>query len=482
MTLKTNDVDFDMKKHYGELLRGELNYEFVGLIDIDSVKATLLPYSREDIEQDYNELLDEDVIYHYRDIKNEDELANMVTKNFLKDNTSMHDFESIVAVKLLNTKTNEYNIYPYRISNNFDEVSNFIRLIDEHQNFNNTKSNLIIFNEKPIKSVYIYCMKEDSKRYNNLFSSYQVLKLDEYVQFKNVFKIDDETQQIRIKEQIKTSHNQYISDALENIIDIMRLYPDMDRKKNDAKLFDIALEKPREVKNSSRIIRQMAEVGNPEYVFLDIPYNEQFLKEDNQISKPEYNLNSENIPVIIQNNTSDGSETKEFEILGYSEDVEAFTKTQAFHNLYNSELYVIAHVRKVFNGLVKLILNVSKVTFNSTRPNLDSCITDDFKRQMYSRNEDLIDFTNNFIDKDELMNSRTTFNHGKFVFSNGIVDFDNIKNVDIMTVILKNESATNLETVIDSEIDILRYLDIKATVNSKERLNNGTFRNLLENI
>lgn len=482
MTLKTNDVDFDMKKHYGELLRGELNYEFVGLIDIDSVKATLLPYSREDIEQDYNELLDEDVIYHYRDIKNEDELANMVTKNFLKDNTSMHDFESIVAVKLLNTKTNEYNIYPYRISNNFDEVSNFVRLIDEYQNFNNIKSNLIIFNEKPIKSVYIYCMKEDSKRYNNLFSSYQVLKLDEYVQFKNVFKIDDETQQIRIKEQIKTSHNQYISDALENIIDIMRLYPDMDRKKNDAKLFDIALEKPREVKNSSRIIRQMAEVGNPEYVFLDIPYNEQFLKEDNQISKPEYNLNSENIPVIIQNNTSDGSETKEFEILGYSEDVEAFTKTQAFHNLYNSELYVIAHVRKVFNGLVKLILNVSKVTFNSTRPNLDSCITDDFKRQMYSRNEDLIDFTNNFIDKDELMNSRTAFNHGKFVFSNGIVNFDNIKNVDIMTVILKNESATNLETVIDSEIDILRYLDIKATVNSKERLNNGTFRNLLENI
>lgn len=482
MTLKTNDVDFDMKKHYGELLRGELNYEFVGLIDIDSVKATLLPYSREDIEQDYNELLDEDVIYHYRDIKNEDELANMVTKNFLKDNTSIHDFESIVAVKLLNTKTNEYNIYPYRISNNFDEVSNFIRLIDEHQNFNNTKSNLIIFNEKPIKSVYIYCMKEDSKRYNNLFSSYQVLKLDEYVQFKNVFKIDDETQQIRIKEQIKTSHNQYISDALENIIDIMRLYPDMDRKKNDAKLFDIALEKPREVKNSSRIIRQMAEVGNPEYVFLDIPYNEQFLKEDNQISKPEYNLNSENIPVIIQNNTSDDSETKEFEILGYSEDVEAFTKTQAFHNLYNSELYVIAHVRKVFNGLVKLILNVSKVTFNSTRPNLDSCITDDFKRQMYSRNEDLIDFTNNFIDKDELMNSRTTFNHGKFVFSNGIVDFDNIKNVDIMTIILKTGSATNLETVIDSEIDILRYLDIKATVNSKERLNNGTFRNLLENI
>ena len=482
MTLKTNNVDFDMKKHYGELLRGELNYEFVGLIDIDSIKATLLPYSREDIEDIYNGLLDEEVIYHYRDIKNEDELSNMVTKNFLKDSTSMHDFEPIVAVKLLNTKTNEYNIYPYRISNNFDEVSNFIRLIDEHQNFNNTKSNLIIFNEKPIKSVYIYCMKEDSKRYNNLFLSYQVLKLDEYVQFKNVFKIDDETQQIRIKEQIKTSHNQYISDALENIIDIMRLYPDMDRKKNDAKLFDIALEKPREVKNSSRIIRQMAEVGNPEYVFLDIPYNEQFLKEDNQISKPEYNLNSENIPVIIQNNTSDGSETKEFEILGYSEDVEAFTKTQAFHNLYNSELYVIAHVRKVFNGLVKLILNVSKVTFNSTRPNLDSCITDDFKRQMYSRNEDLIDFTNNFIDKDELMNSRTTFNHGKFVFSNGIVDFDNIKNVDIMTVILKNESATNLETVIDSEIDILRYLDIKATVNSKERLNNGTFRNLLENI
>ena len=482
MTLKTNDVDFDMKKHYGELLRGELNYEFVGLIDIDSVKATLLPYSREDIEQDYNELLDEDVIYHYRDIKNEDELANMVTKNFLKDNTSMHDFESIVAVKLLNTKTNEYNIYPYRISNNFDEVSNFIRLIDEHQNFNNTKSNLIIFNEKPIKSVYIYCMKEDSKRYNNLFSSYQVLKLDEYVQFKNVFKIDDETQQIRIKEQIKTSHNQYISDALENIIDIMRLYPDMDRKKNDAKLFDIALEKPREVKNSSRIIRQMAEVGNPEYVFLDIPYNEQFLKEDNQISKPEYNLNSENIPVIIQNNTSDGSETKEFEILGYSEDVEAFTKTQAFHNLYDSELYVIAHVCKVFNGLVKLILNVSKVTFNSTRPNLDSCITDDFKRQMYTRNEDVIDFINNFIDKKELMNSRTTFNHGKFVFSNGIVDFDNIKNVNIMTIILKTESAMNLETIIDSEINILRYLDIKATVNNKERLNNGTFRNLLENI
>lgn len=482
MTLKTNNVDFDMKKHYGELLRGELNYEFVGLIDIDSVKATLLPYSREDIEQDYNELLDEDVIYHYRDIKNEDELANMVTKNFLKDNTSMHDFESIVAVKLLNTKTNEYNIYPYRISNNFDEVSNFIRLIDEHQNFNNTKSNLIIFNEKPIKSVYIYCMKEDSKRYNNLFSSYQVLKLDEYVQFKNVFKIDDETQQIRIKEQIKTSHNQYISDVLENIIDIMRLYPDMDRKKNDAKLFDIALEKPREVKNSSRIIRQMAEVGNPEYVFLDIPYNEQFLKEDNQISKPEYNLNSENIPVIIQNNTSDGSETKEFEILGYSEDVEAFTKTQAFHNLYDSELYVIAHVCKVFNGLVKLILNVSKVTFNSTRPNLDSCVTDDFKKQVYSCNEGLIDSINYFIDKNELMNSRTTFNHGKFVFSNGIVDFDNIKNVDIMTIILKTESAMNLETIIDSEINILRYLDIKATVNNKERLNNGTFRNLLENI
>lgn len=482
MTLKTNNVDFDMKKHYGELLRGELNYEFVGLIDIDSVKATLLPYSREDIEDIYNGLLDEEVIYHYRDIKNEDELSNMVTKNFLKDSTSMHDFEPIVAVKLLNTKTNEYNIYPYRLSNNFDEVSNFVRLIDEYQNFNNIKSNLIIFNEKPLKSIYIYCMKEDNKRYNNLFSSYQVLKLDEYVQFKSVFKIDDETQQIRIREQINTSHNQYISDALENIIDIMRLYPDMDRKKNDAKLFDIALEKPREVKNSSRIIRQMAEVGNPEYVFLDIPYDEQFLKEDSQISKPEYNLNSENIPVIIQNNTSDGSETKEFEILGYSEDVEAFTKTQAFHNLYNSELYVIAHVRKVFNGLVKLILNVSKVTFNSTRPNLDSCITDDFKKQMYSRNEDLIDFINNFIDKDELMNSRTTFNHGKFVFSNGIVDFDNIKNVDIMTIILKTESATNLETIIDSEIDVLRYLDIKATVNSKERLNNDTFRNLLENI
>lgn len=482
MTFKTNNVDFDMKKHYGELLRGELNYEFVGLIDIDSVKATLLPYSREDIEDVYNELLDEDVIYHYRDIKNEDELSNMVTKDFLKDNTSMHDFEPNVAVKLINTKTNEYNIYPYRRSNNFDEASNFIRLIDEHQNFNNAKSNLIIFNEKPIKSIYIYCMKEDDKRYNSLFSSYQVLGLDEYVQFKNVFKIDDETQQVRIKEQIKTSHNQYISDILENITDIMRLYPDMDKKENDVKLFDIALEKPREVKNSSRIIRQMAEVGNPEYVFLDIPYNEKFLKEDNQISKPEYNLNSENIPVIIQNNTSDGSETKEFEILGYSEDVEAFTKTQAFHNLYNSELYVIAHVRKVFNGLVKLILNVSKVTFNSTRPKLDSCITDEFIKQMYTRNEDLIDFINNFIDKNELMNSRTAFNHGKFVFSNGIVDFENIKNVDIMTVILKTENATNLETIIDSEIDILRYLDIKATVNSKERLNNGTFRNLLENI
>ena len=178
MTLKTNNVDFDMKKHYGELLRGELNYEFVGLIDIDSVKATLLPYSREDIEDIYNGLLDEEVIYHYRDIKNEDELSNMVTKNFLKDSTSMHDFEPIVAVKLLNTKTNEYNIYPYRLSNNFDEVSNFVRLIDEYQNFNNIKSNLIIFNEKPLKSIYIYCMKEDNKRYNNLFSSYQVLKLD----------------------------------------------------------------------------------------------------------------------------------------------------------------------------------------------------------------------------------------------------------------------------------------------------------------
>ena len=80
------------------------------------------------------------------------------------------------------------------------------------------------------------------------------------------------------------------------------------------------------------------------------------------------------------------------------------------------------------------------------------------------------------------MNSRTTFNHGKFVFSNGIVDFDDIRNVDIMTVILKIKNAMNLETIIDSEIDILRYLDIKATVNSKERLNNGTFRNLLENI
>lgn len=482
MTFKTNNLDFDMKKHYGELLRGELDYEFVGVIDIDRVKSNLLPYSREDIEYEYNKLLDEDVVYHYCNIKNEDELSNMVTKKFLNDNMSTSDFEPIVAVKLLNTKTNEYNIYPYEMSNDFGAVSNFIRLIDEHQNFNNTKSNLIVFNEKPIKSIHIYCMREDDKLYNNSFSSYRVLKLDEYLQFKNVFKIDDRTQQIKVREQVKTSHNQYISDALENIIDIMKLYPDMDRKKNDAKLFDIALEKPREVKNSSRIIRQMAEVGNPEYVFLDIPYNEQFLKEDSQISKPEYNLNSEDIPVIIQENSPEYSETKEFEILGYSEDVEAFTKTQAFHNLYNSELYVIAHVRKVFNGLVKLILNVSKVTFNSTRPKLDSCITDEFIKQMYTRNEDVIDFINNFIDKKELMNSRTTFNHGKFVFSNGIVDFDNIKNVDIMTIILKTESATKLETIIDNDIDILRYLDIKATVNSKERLNNGTFRNLLENI
>src|SRR5699024_1075497 len=123
------------------------------------LKATLLPYSREDIEDVYNGLLNEDVIYRYRDIKNEDELSNVVTKNFLKDNSSMHDFEPIVAVKLLNTKTNEYNIYPYRMSKDFDEVSNFIRLIDEYQNFNNTKSNLIIFNEKPLKLIYIYCIK-----------------------------------------------------------------------------------------------------------------------------------------------------------------------------------------------------------------------------------------------------------------------------------------------------------------------------------
>src|SRR5699024_6992073 len=105
--------------------------EFVGLIDIDSVKATLLPYSREDIEDVYNGLLNEDVIYRYRDIKNEDELSNVVTKNFLKDNSSMHDFEHIVAVKLLNTKKNDYNNIKYKISKKYNEVSKFILLIDE---------------------------------------------------------------------------------------------------------------------------------------------------------------------------------------------------------------------------------------------------------------------------------------------------------------------------------------------------------------
>ena len=477
---------FSLKENYGELLKDKLDYEFVAVFSDDNLKADVLPYTREDIDEKYPDFINDDVLYHFKDIENMNDLEYLISDEVLNYHTL---FRPAIGIKIINTETGNYEIYPHLDDEDFNNPSNFIELIDEYQKINNQHDGTLIFNKKPIKSVYILSCKSH-KRYNRngiSYDHYNSYGINDCIDVYKNCKIDNDTHEIRINEQLYTEHS-YIDKFLDDVKNVVSMYPDIKISPLGSKVFDIALEKPTPVKNTSRIIRQMAEVGNPEYTFLDMDYKDSYLKEPSQVLKPVYNEGGKNIPVIIECLSANSESLNEYTIIGHHEDVEAFTKTQAFHDLYNNERYVTTRLVKMFNGLVRLHLSDVTTTFSNTlRGSNDIMFEEEFLKTLYKDNKEnnIWDLVPQYMDNNKYMvDVKFSFNHGKIVFNNGIVDFENIKDVNMFYMIfdVKDDFDTSLDGFVGNYHNVLYRISDFANKSTREKLNNETFRNLLENV
>ena len=481
---------FSLKENYGELLKDKLDYEFVAVFSDDNLRADVLPYTREDIDEKYLDFINDDVLYHFKDIENMNDLEYLISDEVLDNSNHYADFRAVIGIKVINTETGNYEIFPHLDDDDFNNPSNFIELIDEYQRVNNQHDGVLIFNKKPIKSVYILsCKNHDRHNRGGLsYSHYNNHEIYDCIDVYKNCKIDNDTHEIRINEQLYTEHS-YIDKFLDDVKDVVSMYPDVEISRFDSEVFDIALEKPTPVKNTSRIIRQMAEVGNPEYTFLDMDYKDSYLKEPSQVLKPVYNEGGKNIPVIIECLSANSESLNEYTIIGHHEDVEAFTKTQAFHDLYNNERYATTRLVKMFNGLVRLHLSDVTTTFSNTlRGSNDVTLENEFLRTLYKdnkENNDVWDLVPQYMDNNKhMVNVKFSFNHGKIVFNNGIVDFENIKDVNMFYTILdvKYDFESSFNGFIENYHNILYRMRDFSNKSTRDKLDNGTFRNLLENI
>lgn len=477
---------FSLKENYGELLKDKLDYEFVAVFSDDNLKADVLPYTREDIDEKYPDFINDDILYHFKDIENMNDLEYLISDEVLNYHTL---FRPAIGIKIINTETGNYEIYPHLDDDDFNNPSNFIELIDEYQKVSNQHNGVLVFNKKPIKSVYILSCKSH-KRYNRngiSYDHYNSYGINDCIDVYKNCKIDNDTHEIRINEQLYTEHS-YIDKFLDDVKNVVSMYPDIKISPLGSKVFDIALEKPTPVKNTSRIIRQMAEVGNPEYTFLDMDYKDSYLKEPSQVLKPVYNEGGKNIPVIIECLSANSENLNEYTIIGHHEDVEAFTKTQAFHDLYNNERYATTRLVKMFNGLVRLHLSDVTTTFSNTlRGSNDIMLEEEFLKTLYKDNKEnnIWDLVPQYMDNNKYMvDVKFSFNHGKIVFNNGIVDFENIKDVNMFYIIfdIKDDFDTSLDGFVGNYHNVLYRISDFANKSTREKLNNETFRNLLENI
>lgn len=176
---------------------------------------------------------------------------------------------------------------------------------------------------------------------------------------------DNRTNQIRyvknIHEKLEGNDEHRNFSILSDLKDILRFTSSDFMKTYKNYPFDIKLMNETVKPNSSKIIRQMAEVGNIRDIFLNI--NEDF-EIDNILRKQEnysdfnaFGFEGDPTRVVINERLDVGGDEyieNHARITGHYLDVQAFVQTPNFHMLYNSKNDVQVTFKNEINGMVKL--------------------------------------------------------------------------------------------------------------------------------
>lgn len=479
MEITNVNKEFDTQKAFDLLLKNSLDYELVGVVaNDDNLGVELITETEDDIDNGLD-LENEQYFFHYKTF-----VAESKVSDYISEREELEKRNKGLGVKLINTEEGTYDIYPLNDNNNFNSFTNFLKLLYTYHHHHNTVDEQLLINDKTKEVKSLYIMTTPSDNYQRMIAlevqQYFQMKLDDYLEFKNHYHVDNETQDIFVKnandvENLgKTSSNE--STVVKDMIlinDMLDLFPDLEVKENDQPLFDIGLEKPTSKPNTSRIVRQMAEVGNPEYLFIDTKYDENWLRQDTL--QPQYHgvdkRNNIRVCTDVKNHESDS-----IRILGHYEDVKAFTRTKAFHDMYNKERYITTNLTHFKNGMVDLSIYMNNVTFNNLADvTFKTRVASDIKRKNIVKNPNYYELNN-----DDNYRVKANVNYGQIVFEDKIVDMNEIKSPFLLYTGVYGISDISYSY---GEYDLSLSLDhVSRTKNPKAMLEHDAFRVMLENI
>lgn len=479
MEIKNVNKKFDTQKAFDLLLKNSLDYELVGVIaNDDNLGVELISESEDDTDNGLD-LENEQYYFHYKSFATESKVLD-----YISEREELRERYKGLGIKLINTEEGTYEIYPLRDDNGFDIFTNFLKLLYTYHRHHNIVDEQLLINDKAreVKSLYIITTPYDNYQRMNAVEvqQYFQMKLDDYLEFKNHYHVDNETQDIFVKNTNDvenlgktSSHESTVVKDMILINDILDLFPDLEVKENDQPLFDIGLEKPTSKPNTSRIVRQMAEVGNPEYLFIDIKYDENWLRQDTL--QPQYHgvdkRNNVKVCTDVKNHESDN-----IRILGHYEDVKAFTRTKAFHDMYDKERYITTNLTHFKNGMVALSIYMNTVTFNNLADvTFKTRVASDIKRMNIVKNPNYYELNN-----DDNYRVKANVNYGQIVFEDKIVDMNEIKSPFLLYTGVCGISDISFSY---GEYDLSLSLDhVSRTKNPKAMLEHDAFRVMLENI
>lgn len=479
MEIKNVNKKFDTQKAFDLLLKNSLDYELVGVIaNDDNLGVELISESEDDTDNGLD-LENEQYYFHYKSFATESKVLD-----YISEREELRERYKGLGIKLINTEEGTYEIYPLRDDNGFDIFTNFLKLLYTYHRHHNIVDEQLLINDKAreVKSLYIITTPYDNYQRMNAVEvqQYFQMKLDDYLEFKNHYHVDNETQDIFVKNTNDvenlgktSSHESTVVKDMILINDILDLFPDLEVKENDQPLFDIGLEKPTSKPNTSRIVRQMAEVGNPEYLFIDIKYDENWLRQDTL--QPQYHgvdkRNNVKVCTDVKNHESDN-----IRILGHYEDVKAFTRTKAFHDMYDKERYITTNLTHFKNGMVDLSIYMNTVTFNNLADvTFKTRVASDIKRMNIVKNPNYYELNN-----DDNYRVKANVNYGQIVFEDKIVDMNEIKSPFLLYTGVCGISDISFSY---GEYDLSLSLDhVSRTKNPKAMLEHDAFRVMLENI
>ena len=218
--------------------------------------------------------------------------------------------------------------------------------------------------------------------------------------------------------------------------------------------FKIKLNGPSKNRNSSRIIRQMSEVGNPGYLFVgedfeklsgeksEINYNAFLDSEEDTYALPDVK-NGDKRRVQFEKGTMGSVKTKkETFIYGAYEDVVEFVKSGDIHKLYSNDAFVKTIVHPLEQNL--LLIKIEAVAVS----NLNE--TNYFNHQVHE------------ID-------RVSYNMGTLVFNDKFVDLNLVNSFESLTNALWSTSDNSV-------------IPYQWYVSDEAKLKTPVFREYLENI